>query len=478
MSADGHQDRDGHQDPDGHLDRDRRQDRSAAARPLRLARLARQLSQEQLADAAGVSRQAVAGFESGRYDPSLAVALRLAAALGTSVEALFGHEDHRHVLIARWVADPGRTLPTGPHRVSLVTVGDQTWAFPLVGMAAHGMGFLPATATVGDPGAHTTDGRDAMAPGAEAEPGSPDPGFVAPGATGVGAEGVGARADVAGESTAARGSGAPGRSAEVGGSAVVGGLVAAGGSAAGASTVAVTAVRPPAPTVVVAGCDPALALLAAPLAAADPPVGFVWWPCSSQRALALAAQGAVHAAGVHRPVGSSRTTVAAARTALGPDGGAVVGFAAWSEGIAVADDHADRIRSVRDLPALSAPFANREPGAEARALVVAACRRVGVVVASVPGWDSALSGHVPVAAAVAGGLAGAGVTSGPVARSFGLPYLALADEQFELVVSRRHLASTEVRQLLAVLGGHEVRDQLGAIDGYDPSACGDVLATF
>ncbi|HEY9244540.1 MAG TPA: helix-turn-helix domain-containing protein, partial [Streptosporangiaceae bacterium] len=56
---------------------------------------------------------------------------------------------------------------------------------------------------------------------------------------------------------------------------------------------------PPRPTVLVAGCDPALPLLETPLAQLDPPVGFSWWPCGSAEALRLAAAGLVHAAGAH-----------------------------------------------------------------------------------------------------------------------------------------------------------------------------------
>ena len=53
-----------------------------------------------------------------------------------------------------------------------------------------------------------------------------------------------------------------------------------------ADTVPATPVRPlgpPRPTLVVAGCDPALPLLETPLAQLDPPVGFSWWPCGSGR---------------------------------------------------------------------------------------------------------------------------------------------------------------------------------------------------
>lgn len=58
-------------------------------RRLRLARLASGLSQLELARAARISRQAVAGVEAGVWSPSLAVALRLAGALDRTVEQLF-----------------------------------------------------------------------------------------------------------------------------------------------------------------------------------------------------------------------------------------------------------------------------------------------------------------------------------------------------------------------------------------------------
>jgi hypothetical protein len=48
------------------------------------------------------------------------------------------------------------------------------------------------------------------------------------------------------------------------------------------------------PILIMAGCDPALPLLEAPLGLLDPPVGFSWWPCPSREALRLAAAGLVH----------------------------------------------------------------------------------------------------------------------------------------------------------------------------------------
>ena len=51
------------------------------------------LTQEELGARAGVSRQTIISIEGGRYDPSLSLALKLAALLGESVEALFLPEE-------------------------------------------------------------------------------------------------------------------------------------------------------------------------------------------------------------------------------------------------------------------------------------------------------------------------------------------------------------------------------------------------
>lgn len=56
---------------------------------VRRSRLPAGLTQAQLAEAAGVSRQTVVAVEAGDYAPSVYLALRLADILSTTVEALF-----------------------------------------------------------------------------------------------------------------------------------------------------------------------------------------------------------------------------------------------------------------------------------------------------------------------------------------------------------------------------------------------------
>lgn len=63
--------------------------------PLRQARLAAGLSQTDLAEAAGISRQAVGAIEAGRHRPGVDAALLLASAVGVAVEDLFAASPHR-----------------------------------------------------------------------------------------------------------------------------------------------------------------------------------------------------------------------------------------------------------------------------------------------------------------------------------------------------------------------------------------------
>ncbi len=55
------------------------------------------MTQQELADRVGVTRQTILSIERGRYNPSVGLALRLAETFGVSVEALFEidrEEDH------------------------------------------------------------------------------------------------------------------------------------------------------------------------------------------------------------------------------------------------------------------------------------------------------------------------------------------------------------------------------------------------
>jgi len=56
---------------------------------LRVLRAERNWSQARLADLAGVSRQTINAIETGKYDPSLPLAFKLAGLFGLHIEQIF-----------------------------------------------------------------------------------------------------------------------------------------------------------------------------------------------------------------------------------------------------------------------------------------------------------------------------------------------------------------------------------------------------
>ena len=60
---------------------------------LKAARAGKDLSQQQLADAVGVSRQTINAIEKGDYNPTIKLCLAICRALGRTLDELFWPEE-------------------------------------------------------------------------------------------------------------------------------------------------------------------------------------------------------------------------------------------------------------------------------------------------------------------------------------------------------------------------------------------------
>jgi putative transcriptional regulator len=61
---------------------------------IRVARAEERMTQQQLAEAVGVSRQTINAIESGKFVPSTVLALKIAQNFGKSVEEIFQLEEN------------------------------------------------------------------------------------------------------------------------------------------------------------------------------------------------------------------------------------------------------------------------------------------------------------------------------------------------------------------------------------------------
>jgi molybdate-binding protein/DNA-binding XRE family transcriptional regulator len=225
-----------------------------------------------------------------------------------------------------------------------------------------------------------------------------------------------------------------------------------------------------------AGCDPGISVLARHLRRGG--VELVVLNRNSTLALDLLKQELVHIAGTHL---SDREDVDGSN--LGPirrlfdrRSVVVIGFSNWEEGIVVARGNPKNIRSIADFARKGVRIVNREPGAAVRFLLDDELRKLGISPKAMQGYDSLARGHLPAAMQVMAGSADCCIATKAAARVFGLDFISLIRERYNLVLRKKHFDTPEVQALCDTLGRVQFRQELEALGGYDTSPAGEQIA--
>jgi len=214
----------------------------------------------------------------------------------------------------------------------------------------------------------------------------------------------------------------------------------------------------------VAGCDPSISVLAQHLARSG--VGLVAAPVNSSTALDLLRRRLAHVAGTH--LGGDASNAKPAGGAM-----AVIVFAGWEEGLVMARGNPLQIRAVEDLARPAVRLANRECGSGSRQLLDQRLQQAGIAASSVAGYaDAPAAGHVPAAWRVYAGLADCCVATRCAAQAFGLDFVPLRAERYELVMRREHLQLASVERFLDTLAEAAFRRELEGLCGYDTRETG------
>jgi molybdate-binding protein/DNA-binding XRE family transcriptional regulator len=219
---------------------------------------------------------------------------------------------------------------------------------------------------------------------------------------------------------------------------------------------------------VCAGCAPALGLLASHTARRFKS-RVSWLERSSGTALGLLERRQVHLAGAHlldERTGDFNLSFARERC---PDA-RVVTLARWEAGLVVPKGNPKKLKSAADLVRHGVRVVRREKGSGAEALLDRALLHKGPLTRG-----PLARGHFDVARAVSLGAAGAGVAIRGAALAFGLDFVPLAEERFDLVFPRALEADPRVRALLDTLTDHAFLAELQRLGGYATNDTGKVL---
>jgi putative molybdopterin biosynthesis protein len=255
------------------------------------------------------------------------------------------------------------------------------------------------------------------------------------------------------------------------------GIIRRAGRAPGRADVVVFAQKEAAQKrLVLAGCDPAADLLASTVEKVSG-IEIVSAAASSKLALTWLMEGKVHIAGSHlEDPATGEFNLPFLRSEFPHGEFAVVTFARWEEGLLLAPGNPKGVHKIEDLAGRNVRFVNREPGSGSRALLDRLLANAGLSAQKVRGYERVVYGHLAAAYCVVSREADVCLATRSAAQTFGLDYIPLRSERYDLVMGKRTAALPAVAAFLDVLQRATLRRKLEVLAGYDTSEMGTLVA--
>ena len=227
---------------------------------------------------------------------------------------------------------------------------------------------------------------------------------------------------------------------------------------------------------VLAGCDPATGILARMVERISG-VEIVSAAASSKLALTWLREDKVHIAGTHlEDPKTGEFNLPFIRKEFPDEDFLVVTFARWEEGLVVAPGNPKSIGEIEDLAQENVRFVNREPGSGSRALLDQRLEKAGIDTHRVQGYDRVAYGHLAAAYCVVSREADVCLATRSAAQTFGLDFIPLHGERYDLVMRKRTADLPAAKAFLDVLQRAALRRKLEVLAGYDTSETGALVA--
>ena len=151
---------------------------------------------------------------------------------------------------------------------------------------------------------------------------------------------------------------------------------------------------------------------------------------------------------------------------------AVVRLVHRDQGLIVAEGNPLGIGGLDDLVGGGLRYVNRQRGAGTRVLLDAELRARGADPGAISGYEREEHTHLAVAAAIAGGRADCGLGVRAAARAFGLGFVPVTREPYDLVVAPDALEDPKLEPLWTLMDTPEFRVAVEALGGYDATEMG------
>jgi len=145
------------------------------------------------------------------------------------------------------------------------------------------------------------------------------------------------------------------------------------------------------------------------------------------------------------------------------------------QGLLVGPNNPKNLRDISDLARDDVVFANRQSGSGTRLWLDRQLKKIGIPVTEVDGYGSEMNTHLQVGQAVMEGKADTGLGIFAAARRYGLDFIPLFEERYDLVMPSSRTNEPGLQPLLAYLSSAALQKGITELGGYDTSHTGDMM---
>ncbi|MGH2949479.1 MAG: molybdopterin biosynthesis protein [Solirubrobacteraceae bacterium] len=223
--------------------------------------------------------------------------------------------------------------------------------------------------------------------------------------------------------------------------------------------------------------DLVLDLAASALRAADPAASLASSNVGSLGGLVALRDGLCHVAGCHLLDPETGTyTLPWIERVLGDREIAVTRLVHREQGLIVAPGNPLGLNGIDDLTRPELRYVNRQRGAGTRVLLDHELTRRSIAASDIPGYAREEHTHLAVAAAVAAGRADCGLGVLAAARAFGLGFVPVTREPYDLVMAAETASDPLLAPLWRLLENPAFRAEVERLGGYDTQETGRRIA--
>jgi molybdate-binding protein/DNA-binding transcriptional regulator YhcF (GntR family) len=151
---------------------------------------------------------------------------------------------------------------------------------------------------------------------------------------------------------------------------------------------------------------------------------------------------------------------------------AIVNLSYRIQGLIFASGNPKRIKGLEDLLNPDLTFVNRQKGSGTRVLLDLQLKKRGLSSSKIKGYDHEMDTHLAIASAVGQGKADTGLGIEAAALSYGLDFLPLFRERYDLVIPESNYRSKLFAPMLEIISSDEFKNIVDRTGGYDTSQTG------